>query len=115
MTDRVPNREQLKAHIGGLVQLSTDLFWREGSSFDRKHGRICVLLNTAGVDQDIIIDAEGRYRPWTAQHDDFYARHCLHLLIDGAPKWVQIRFCDVELLHEGADDLQSWPVQGACR
>jgi hypothetical protein len=49
-------REQLRAHLGGIVRLKTQLYWYNSDYWDGIEGRVCLIL-----DVDPAFDAlEGR-------------------------------------------------------
>jgi hypothetical protein len=94
--------EQLKAHVGELVRLRTDLYWYNAQSYDGIKGRICLLLDATDRLEDnhrlragrlTIVEARGPPRPYTGA-----GRVYVLLLIDGSPKWVLTSREDAELI-----------------
>jgi hypothetical protein len=78
--------EQLRAHVGGLVRIKSDLFWY-GRGWDGVHDRVCLLLNAD--------DAATPAATAAVQTEGSGAL----LLIDGCPHWVWIGQEDAELLR----------------
>lgn len=100
--------DKLKAHIGGLVLIKTELYWYDASRYgpDEDPGRICLLLDAIAVeDADAILDGEALVDPTTTTTDadadltttivltrfGYRTANATALLfIDGAPKWVWV-------------------------
>jgi hypothetical protein len=94
----MPLFEQLKAHVGGLIRLKTDLYWHNANSYDEVKGRVCLLLDTTLL---------GSSSSWVATSRTMMSRHpwrfldnaYVLLLIDCQAKWIWISEEDVELVQ----------------
>jgi len=83
--------EELRAHIGCLIRIKTELYWyrtRGGVGWDGISERFCILLDVAGRRRPIYVASDDRGRP----------ERCLHLLIDGHPQWVGLNKKHFELV-----------------
>jgi hypothetical protein len=96
--------DQLKAHIGGLVRLKTDLYWYDSSSWDRVKDRMCLLLDVGEVMVHPFprghpalrnLDATGH----VPHPDELIPGEAVLLLIDGSCKRIWISKRDVELIQ----------------
>ena len=101
--------ERCLAHKGGLVRLKTELFWYNDRGYDKRPGRICLLLDadiprTSAVTgsfpipvTDKTIAARTIAAGVTITHNaDTYVL----FLIDGSPHWVWLAEADVEVLND---------------
>ena len=99
--------ERCLAHKGGLVRLKTELFWYDDRGYDKRPGRICLLLDAAtprfaAVTRffpitDKTIAARTIAAGVTITHNaDTYVL----FLIDGSPHWVWLAEADVEVLND---------------
>jgi hypothetical protein len=90
--------EQLKAHVGGLVRLKTDIYLYRARSRDGIEGRICLLLGAADAltVRDSNIGAVGATKKPTMRPAGSTA-HAL-LLIDDQAKWIWTSIEDVEFI-----------------
>jgi len=89
--------EKIWAHRGGLVRLSTQLYWY-GRGWDGTPGRVCLLLDAVPIN---VVGADAR----TAEAVGVGAARVggafdAHLLIDGHPRWVWVTEKDVEVIDE---------------
>jgi len=86
--------DDLQSHCGGLVRLRTQLFWY-GRGWDATPGNLCLLL-----DADADLAAEKAAAEATGATTAAFGGRaaCVHLLIDGQPRWVRVAEEDVELL-----------------
>jgi hypothetical protein len=93
-------KEQLHAHVGGLVCLKSQLYWYDSDIWDGINERVCLLLDLSAT----LLEADGRDNP----ADAFAAipvgaanrtRTCALLLIDGSPKWIWISEKTTELIR----------------
>jgi hypothetical protein len=83
--------EQLKAHIGGIVRLKTDLFWYDSRNWDGIEGRICILLDaTINPPDGTRVDAASSI---------IAAEAAMFLLVDSSTKWVWASKEDVEFIQ----------------
>jgi len=85
--------EKFESHRGGLIRLPTQLFWYDGRGWDRTPGRICLLLDAVPITAAAAATAA---RAAAAAGASTAA--CVHLLIDGQPRWVRVAAAEVELL-----------------
>ena len=85
---------RLKDHVSGLIRIKTELYWYTRGSWDKKPGRVCLVMN---------VSYRG-YSDATTTLDTRAARKsgvwCL-LLIDGNPYRVWLTDKDIDLLAEG--------------
>jgi hypothetical protein len=85
---------KLKAHVGGLVRLKTQLYWYDSGLVDGVKGRICLLLDAS--------QSGGSSPAYHARADSLGALYsntpAALLFIDGSPKWVKVYKEDVELI-----------------
>jgi len=86
--------EKLQAHRGGLVRLPTPLYWYGRGGWDSTPGRLCLLLDTA----DGAFPSAAAFDAATGVTVAAQRTACVHLLIDGQPRWVRVSEGDVELL-----------------
>jgi hypothetical protein len=98
-------KEQLRAHIGGLVRLKTELYWYHLFSCDGVEGRVCLLLDaTFPTDPERWELSHWRVPAATGTthvngfHDIAAPEATALLLIDGSPKWVWISRETAELV-----------------
>jgi hypothetical protein len=96
--------KQLKAHVGGLICLKTDLYWYDSRSWDGVKGSVYLLLDTttlvytgvhvaAGLSAaDIFAGLRWGCAPAAA------GLVCALLLIDSEPKWILTSKEDLELI-----------------
>ena len=101
--------ETLQSHRGGLLLLKTDLFWIDTESWDKKPGRICLILDTLCEERKNVHGSEviacsiltaGYQSPSTRRVG---GRNTItQLLIDGKPQWVWVDEDDVEVIIDPA-------------
>jgi hypothetical protein len=97
-------KEQLHAHVGGLVRLKTDLYWYSTRFRDGIKGRICLLLDAADSDTrdrfavGAAITAIVNASTSTGLNRDKVTAHAL-LLIDDQAKWIWTSIEDVEFIQ----------------
>ena len=82
--------QTLRAHVGGLIRLKSQLFWYDGRGFDDSPGRICLLLDAGHA------DAAGAAATRAAATEP--AAPAALLLIDDRPQWIWVAKADVELI-----------------
>lgn len=80
--------EQLKAHIGGLVRLKTQIYWYQLSAWDGVEGRVCLLLDAF----------DGEVHPIHEDGGIWHVGDKVLLLIDGSPKLLRLPERAVELI-----------------
>ena len=86
---------RMERHIGGLIEIKTELYWYGARAWDKSPGRICLLLEaTTGYTIE-----SSRFAAHTANTSESIAAL---LLIDGSPRWVWMAKEDVETLNETA-------------
>ena len=71
--------EELRACIGCLIRIKTELFWYDSRHWDGVSGRFCILLGVGSLLDDKA-DARGRHLG--------YDEVSLQLLLDGRPRWI---------------------------
>jgi hypothetical protein len=81
--------ETLRAQVGGLLRIKSNLYWYDGRGWDDLPGRVCLILDA----DNRACDAHAR----TAGADALPALAVL-LLIDGTPRWVWVNQADAELI-----------------
>jgi hypothetical protein len=94
-------KEQLHAHIGGLVRLTSQLYWYDSNIWDGIEGRVCIVLNTTDSFLEQPSASTSSASPSTAALMPAVeaARGTLTLLlIDGQAKWIWISKEDVEFI-----------------
>lgn len=74
--------KKLQAHIGGLIQLNTQIYWYKSHSYDGVEGRVCLLLGTVSAD---VLPVGHAFRNLPVDK-----RFKVLLLIDGSPKCVWV-------------------------
>jgi len=89
--------EKFESHRGGLIRLPTQLFWYDGRGWDRTPGRICLLLDAVPITAAAAA-TEAAAGASTAAAAGASTAACVHLLIDGQPRWVRVAAAEVELL-----------------
>jgi len=87
--------KKLKSHRGGLIRLSTPLYWYDRGGWDGTPGRLCLLLD---ADADLPPDQEGAAAAFGLGGRGLSWGLAAHLLVDGQPQWVWVIEKDVELL-----------------
>ena len=90
--------QTLKAQVGGLLHIKSELYWYGGRGWDGAPGRVCLLLDAA-----LGGDRAPRRRPAARALVARAAPHspadlAVLLLIDGCPHWVWVSQEDVELI-----------------
>ena len=85
--------DKLKAHVGGLISIKTQLYWYKEGKWDRAHERVYLLLDAYDT-TPFNLDATTRPPPPGGSYDYAVAS----LSIDGAPKLVWLYQDTVELL-----------------
>ena len=91
--------EGMKAHIGGLVKLTTQLFWYNYNrpprrpGLDGTPGRIGILMNVGWVNFPDASPVGPDNRPRTG------AWMAIEVLIDGMPIWIPVTDKDVRLME----------------
>jgi hypothetical protein len=97
--------EQLQSNKGGLIRLKTDLFWLDTASWDKKPGRICLILDTLCEERkNVHGDEVMACSILTAGYQSHSTRRVggrntiAQLLIDGSPQWVWVDEDDVEVI-----------------
>ena len=90
--------KKLKAHVGGLVLIKTELYWYKTRKWDGAHESVHLLLDVLDPAEDVAgdISPEAAAR-WTCPIEAASPIAVL-LFIDGSPKWVWIYHVAVELL-----------------
>ena len=87
--------DKLKAHIGGLVLLKTELYWYNEGKWDKEHKRICLLVDAREqISHDLLVAAAAPLIPIAP----LGPRVAVLLFIDNIPKWVWVYSSTVELL-----------------
>lgn len=86
---------KLKAHIGGLIHIKTELYWYRTGKWDGAHESVHLLLDVLDPDEDVMGDISPEARTLTRFLDETVD---VLLFIDGTPKWVLIYSSAVELL-----------------
>lgn len=81
--------ETLRAQVGGLLRIKSNLYWYDGRGWDDLPGRVCLILDAAPVRRD----AHARTAHLGGQH-----HAAVLLLIDGTPRWVWVTQADAELI-----------------
>ena len=71
--------EELKARIGCLIRIKTELFWYDSRHWDGVSGRLCILLGVGSL-----LDDKADARALHLGFDEV----SLQLLIDGHPRWI---------------------------
>jgi len=92
--------EALRSHRGGLVRIKTQLYWYGGRGWDGTPGRVCLLLDSAGVSFPATNTPRAKavvLAATTAAAAALVAATAL-LLVDGQPHWIWVGADDVELL-----------------
>lgn len=79
-------KEQLRAHVGGLVCLKSQLYWYSSDTWDGINERVCLLLDLSAARTEPLLAALTTVSPLP----DPVPAACALLLIDGTPKWVWI-------------------------
>ena len=81
--------EQLKAHIGGLIRIKTQLYWYKEGKWAEASERVYLLLDALIDDGDgpIVEAATDPDDPVPLRPTDPEPASVL-LSIDGAPKWI---------------------------
>jgi hypothetical protein len=87
--------EQLRAHVGGLVRIKSQLYWY-GRGWDGVHDRVCLLMDTTPA---VTPAATTAARAPTAASPHATTAAAALLIVDGAPHWVWIGQEDVVLLR----------------
>ena len=90
--------DKLKAHVGGLISIKTQLYWYKEGKWDRAHERVYLLLDV--LDHAV---ADARWSEVAAAtvspgRVDVGEREGVLLFIDGNPKWTWVYSGAVELL-----------------
>lgn len=90
--------EQLKAHVGGLIRIKTELYWYKEGKWDRAHERVYLLLDV--LDHAVADARWSEVAAASAAGDvgDVREREGVLLFIDGNPKWIWVYSGAVELL-----------------
>jgi hypothetical protein len=86
--------DKLSAHIGGLIQIKTELYWYDSESYDNIQNRVCLIADVtrrAGRHEG----KECAARTLTFKASDVFAL----LLIDDSLKWIRLCENDVELIR----------------
>ena len=95
--------DKLKAHVGGLIRIKTQLYWIGLAGPDNIYERVCLLAD-AKVFVDINHIDHVKYVAFTFTDDmspnltDYDLAAIVLLIIDGTPTWVRICHNSVELL-----------------
>lgn len=101
--------ERLKAHIGGLIRLETELYWFNTRSWGGVKGSVYLLLDTTtdGITSGMV--AAGLCGATQTVHRLAGLPHggapaaaglvCALLLIDNKPRWILSSKEDVELIQ----------------
>jgi len=87
--------DKLQSHKGGLIQLKTQLCWREGRRWDNNPGRICLILDAVAAAAATTAAAAEAAAARTFAGRSLAAAL---LLIDGKPQWVWLAEQDIDLL-----------------
>jgi hypothetical protein len=87
--------ESLQAHIGGLVQLKTQLFWYGGRRIEKNSGRVCLLLAADDEPPGGRRHADAEVTGLGVPRAEAIATL---LIIDGQPKWIWVADKFVDLL-----------------
>jgi hypothetical protein len=100
--------EKLKAHVGGLVHLKTDLYWYDSFLWDGNEGRVCLLLDVGKI-IDTTINGNIGFNPKRLGLDtagvatvsilDTRFVFIVFLLIDGSPQQVWITEDAMEIIQ----------------
>ena len=89
--------QTLRAHVGGLIRLESQLFWYDGSAlgWDGAPGRVCLILDVTDARfADARTTIAGTGGPLGGRRGTATAL----LLIDGTPRWICVSQADVELI-----------------
>lgn len=90
--------DKLKAHVGGLVLIKTELYWYKVGKWDGVHERVYLLLDALDTSYATITD--DRVQPEATTHSvtSPILDAAVLLFIDGTPKWVWIYSETAELI-----------------
>ena len=86
---------KLKAHIGGLIHIKSQLYWYRTGKWDGVHESTYLLLDIVDPAEDVMGDIFSAATTIALGPDP---RTAVLLFIDGTPKWVWIYSGAVELL-----------------
>jgi len=90
--------EQLRAHVGGLVRIKSQLYWY-GRGWDGVHQRVCLLMDTTDAGPRLDGIAAATTTVAAAAPAAVATTAAALLIVDGAPHWVWVAKKDVELLR----------------
>ena len=88
--------DKLKAHIGGLVHIKSQLYWYRAGKWDEAHESVHLLLDVLDPDEDVMGDISPEAH---TRIGSLHERVDVLLFIDGTPKWVLIYSGAVELIE----------------
>ena len=89
--------QTLRAQVGGLLRIKSQLFWYGGRGWDGAPGRVCLVLDAAHGYPPAASIAAAETATFAADGATLRAATAL-LLIDGYPHWVWVGQEDVEIL-----------------
>ena len=78
---------KLKAHVGGLIRIKTELYWHEAGKWDEASEKIYLLLDALNDSDGFTADGSAVTDPAPLRPTDPEPAAVL-LFIDGAPKWI---------------------------